>query len=97
MAAYFVIDLTVTDAEKMTEYVRRVEPLVAEFGGRFLARGGECDVMEGGWRPDVFVLIEFPGRAAIHRFFDSEEYQPLKALRLAGAKTNIAAAVEGMA
>ena len=97
MAAYFVIDLTVTDPEKIAEYARRAEPIVTQYGGRFLVRGGEAAVIEGEWRPDLFVLIEFPDIAAIRRFHGSEEFRPLKPLRWEGAITNIAAAVEGIA
>ena len=97
MSAYFVIDLTITDAEKMAEYVRGVEPVVAKHRGRFLVRGGAWDVMEGEWHPDEFVLIKFADRAAIHRFFASEEYQPLKALRRQSARTNIGVIIDGEA
>lgn len=78
-------------------YAQEVEPVIEKFGGRFLVRGGTGKVIEGPWQPSLFVLVEFPDVAAIRRFHDSPEYQPLKALRLQGAKTNIAIAVEGIA
>ena len=45
---------------KMAEYRRRVLGTVQHYGGRYLAVGGKCEVVEGTWRPVLPVLIEFP-------------------------------------
>ena len=40
MAAYVIVDLTVTDLPTMEEYRKRVPATLAAYGGRFLVRGG---------------------------------------------------------
>jgi len=89
MAAYFLVDtLEVTDREKIEEYKKHVAPLVAKFGGRYLIASGNVEVAEGAWRPTFPVLIQFPSLEQAHRWYDSEEYRPWKALRLAVTKSH---------
>jgi uncharacterized protein (DUF1330 family) len=39
-------------------------------------------VLEGEWEATWTVVIRFPNRAAAMRWYESEEYAPLKQLRL---------------
>jgi uncharacterized protein (DUF1330 family) len=95
MAAYCFFDiLEITDPPKMAKYRERITENVTRFGGRYLAVGGPFDVVEGDWRPVLPVLIEFPSLAQAHRWYDSDEYRELKALRLAATKSN-AVFIEG--
>jgi uncharacterized protein (DUF1330 family) len=82
MAAYIVVDIDVHDAPGLEEYRRQVPATVTKFGGRFLVRGGPFQVLEGGWQPKRMVLLEFPSVEQARRWYDSEEYRPLRAMRL---------------
>jgi uncharacterized protein (DUF1330 family) len=89
MPAYFLIDLLeVTDPAKMEDYKKQVGPVVEKFGGRYLIAGSPAEVVEGAWRLTFPVLIQFPSREQARRWYDSEEYRPLKALRLAASRAN---------
>lgn len=89
MPAYCFFDiLEITDAEKMDAYRARVFECVARHGGKYLVVGGPQQVVEGHWRPAFPVLIEFPSMEAARRWYDSEDYAPLKALRLAATRAN---------
>jgi uncharacterized protein (DUF1330 family) len=55
-------------------------------GGRFLARGGTIDVLEGDWSPRRLAMIEFPDKAAAVRWYHSAEYQKAKKERLGAAR-----------
>jgi len=89
MPAYFLVDLLeVRDAAKLEEYKQQVGAVVEKFGGRYLIVGGAPEVVEGAWRPTFPVLIEFPSREQARRWYGSEEYRPLKALRLAASRAN---------
>jgi uncharacterized protein (DUF1330 family) len=89
MAVYFLIDIPeVSDAAKMEEYRKGVGAVVEKFGGRYLVVGGQADVVEGTWRPTFPVIIQFASREQARRWYDSEEYRELKALRLAASKGN---------
>jgi uncharacterized protein (DUF1330 family) len=81
MAAYLVADIEVTDAEGYQEYRRTVGASIAAFGGRFLARGGAVEVLEGDWSPKRLVIVEFPSLERLRAWYDSPEYAPALALR----------------
>lgn len=83
MAGYFFLDMReITNQAKLEEYRSRVLATVERFEGRYLVVGGKCEVVEGGWCPVFPVLIRFPTLEQAQRWYDSEEYRELKALRL---------------
>ena len=94
MPAYVIADTHITDQKTYEEYKRRVAPLIAKFGGRFLVRGGKHTVLEGTWRPHRLVVIEFPTMDALDRWYHSPEYAPVLALRQPAATVQLVA-VEG--
>ncbi|PKB63490.1 MAG: D-fructose-6-phosphate amidotransferase [SAR202 cluster bacterium Io17-Chloro-G2] len=94
MSAYFIVDIDVTDPEAYENYRSQVPPLVAKYGGKYLVRGGAFEVLEGDWTPHRLVVLEFPTVQAAKEFYDSEEYEPLKKIRL-GATNSSAVLVEG--
>jgi uncharacterized protein (DUF1330 family) len=82
MPAYLIAEHIITDAAKFDEYRARVGPTIANYGGRYLTRGGSHRLPEGGhWKPERVVIIEFPDIEALDRWYRSPEYQPLIALR----------------
>ncbi len=95
MAAYAIADVAIRDPERYPEYQRGVRETVSLYGGRFLARGGETEVMEGDWEPRRLVIIEFEDPQRLRAWYDSPEYAPLKRLRQEIADTRLVA-VEGL-
>ncbi|HUK26000.1 MAG TPA: DUF1330 domain-containing protein [Terriglobales bacterium] len=84
MPAYFFVDIReIKDAAKWQDYRARVGPVVEKFGGRYLLAGGPFEVVEGNWKPVCPVLVEFPSMEQARRWYDSEDYREMKALRLA--------------
>lgn len=82
MAAYLVVEHIITDAAKFEEYRTKVGPMITKYGGRYLTKGGSHQFPEGGhWKPERVVIIEFPDMAALKRWYDAPEYQPLIKLR----------------
>jgi uncharacterized protein (DUF1330 family) len=81
MPAYLIADITVTNPERYPEYVRLVPATLEPFGGRFVARGGAIEQLEGGWDPQRLVIIEFPSMEQAQAWYSSEGYGPAKALR----------------
>jgi uncharacterized protein (DUF1330 family) len=95
MAAYFIADqLEVTDRETMKAYVAGVGATIAQYGGRFVVRGGDPEGIEGDWHPRRIIVLEFPDRATLKAWYDSPEYADLKAMRFACARTD-AVVVDG--
>ena len=89
MAAYIIADLTVTDPAAMEEYRKLVPGTLAPFGGRFIVRGGAHQTVEGDWKPNRLVIIEFPSLEQAKRWYDCEEYRGPKAMRLRAGRTNL--------
>ncbi len=81
MSAYVIYDVDIRDPGPYAEFMNQVKPVVERFGGRYLARGGAHEVLEGTWRPRRLVLFEFPDMASARALFTSADYAPLKALR----------------
>lgn len=84
MSAYFLFhNRRVRDADSLARYKDEVAPLVEAHGGRYRVIGGEPEVLEGQWQPAFLVLIEFPDMEHARAWYDSTDYEPLKAQRLA--------------
>ncbi len=75
MAAYFVVDLEITNPAGFEEYRRLVPPVIAKYDGRYLVRGGAFEVLEGEWKPKRLTVIEFPSAARAKEFYSSKEYR----------------------
>ena len=82
MAAYVIVDIEVTNPEAYEEYRKQVPPLVAKYGGKYLTRGGEMEMLEGDWTPKRLVVLEFPSFERAKEFYESDEYRPVKEIRL---------------
>jgi uncharacterized protein (DUF1330 family) len=81
MAAYFIVDIEIKDADGMREYREAVPATIQKYGGRYLVRAGKWEALEGSWRPKRVVVLEFPSVEQAKRWYDSEEYRSLKAQR----------------
>ncbi len=95
MSAYVLANLEVKNPEDYQEYVRRNSLIVPRYGGRFVARGGTCDVLEGDWDAYRVVLIEFPDCEAARAWYNSPEYQEILPIRHGNAQTHTLAIIEG--
>ena len=95
MSAYWIGEHRVTDQVKFAEYLRQAVPMIERHGGRYLTRVGSHEVLEGTWKPNRVVIIEFPDKATIKAWYGSPEYRPLIALRRRAA-TDLLIAVEGI-
>ena len=91
---YFIPLLRVTDIEVYRRaYGRKVLPLLAAVGAKLLVASTSPTVLEGEWGSIWTVLIQFPDRASAMRWYESEEYAPLKKLRLEELTTGGTAAL----
>jgi uncharacterized protein (DUF1330 family) len=83
MSAYVIANVTVKDPVRYEDYRRLVGPKIERYGGRFLARGGSIEVLEGDWHPARLVVVEFPSAAAAREWWNSAEYSEAKRIRQA--------------
>ena len=95
MTAYVIVELEITDAAGYDDYRKLVPPTVAAYDGRFVVRGGACETLEGSWRPQRMVVLEFPSVARAKQWWASVEYAEAKAMRQRTARTRMIV-VEGV-
>ena len=95
MPAYFVVELEIANQEAMEPYRAAVPATTAQYGGRFLTRGGATELIEGGPEPKRIVILEFADTASFKRWYDSPEYQKILPARLDNS-TARAFVVEGV-
>ena len=86
MSAFVIANITIVDPVRYEDYKRLVPGTLVPFGGRFIARGGEPEVLEGDWRPTRLVLLEFPSVERARAWWNSPEYAEARALRQATSK-----------
>ena len=83
MPAYVIAHIDVKDPARYEDYKKMSPVSIEQFGGRFVARGGKTEVLEGTWQPKRLVLLEFPSVERAREWWASDEYAPAKALRQA--------------
>lgn len=78
MATYLVVDTLLDQPELYEAYKLQARPLVEQYGGEYLARGGNLTLKETDlWSPTRIVLIRFPDAESANRFYESPEYQAI--------------------
>jgi uncharacterized protein (DUF1330 family) len=88
MAAYLMVQSTISDQAQYQKYRDAVMPLIHSFGGKVVVRGA-VEVLEG--QPDArpMVVFEFPSLDAVKAFWNAPDYVPVKKLREGVATLNV--------
>ncbi len=89
MPAYFIVQATITNEPQFQKYREVVVPFIARFGGKLVARRAEVEVFEGEHDTRPVVMFEFPDMEAIHAFWNSPDYVPIKKLREGAATITV--------
>jgi uncharacterized protein (DUF1330 family) len=89
MPAYIIAEVEVTNPAGYETYRPLAGASVAQYGGRFVVRGGKAELVEGSQEPARIVVIEFADTAAAKRWYNSPEYQEALKVRLANSKGRV--------
>lgn len=81
MAAYVIGEVEIRDPETYKEYAKLAPATIAQYGGKYLVRGGAVESKEGGWTPSRVVVLEFPSMEQAKAWYHSSEYAPVVAIR----------------
>jgi len=88
--AYVLVDTKISNLENYEIYKSKAKPIAEKFGGKYLTRGGEMDVVQNDlWSPTRLVLVEFPSIDNARAFHNSEDYADVKKLRLENAESTL--------
>ena len=95
MAAYVIAKVRITDESGYAVYREMVGPTVEASGGRFLARGGRAQTLEGSGAPGRVIVLEFPDYEQALSWHESNEYAPAKRQRQSSSEAELIL-VEGL-
>lgn len=89
MAAYVVANIEVTDPELYEDYKKLAGPAIQACGGKYLVRGGRTEVLEGKWRPNRLVVLEFESVEKAQAWWNSTHYAQAKTIRQRSADSSM--------
>jgi uncharacterized protein (DUF1330 family) len=89
MPAYVIVNVNTRDPERYEEYKQMAQDTVAQFGGRYLVRGGPMQVLEGTWAPTRIVVLQFDSYEKALAWWHSAEYASAKQLRQSLSTTDL--------
>ena len=95
MTAYVIVDINVTDPVSYEDYKKLAAPTVELYGGKYIARGGKTEVLEGDWSPSRLVILQFESLEQAKNWLNSTEYSEPRNLRHQTAISNMVV-VEGV-
>jgi len=87
---YLIAEAKVGDAAAYETYKVLAQAAIAEYGGRYLVRGGAAEILEGKWvNVPRLVVVEFDTVDQAKRFYHSSAYQAARQARLNAAEMNM--------
>ena len=89
MPAYIIVDVQINNPEEYEEYRKLTPASIASYGGSFIVRGGNAEVLEGDWKPGRVVVLEFPDADRAKQWWSSIEYASAKSIRQGAATTRM--------
>ena len=90
MPAYVITDVEITDSDLYGEFLKQVTSTNVEaHGGKFVARGGEIDVILGDWTPKRLAILEFDSIQQVREWLKSPEYVALDDIRSRSSNINM--------
>ena len=88
MTYYSVLAVTPTTEDWIPDYIGPANALVAEYGGKYLARTATHEQIEGNDQPAALrIVIEWPSKEAATGFMNDERYVPHLKARTAGSES----------
>jgi len=96
MKAYVIANIDVQDPARYADYINLTPGTIAPFDGRFIARGGRSERLEGDTAANRLVILEFPSYDQAKAWYDSDGYRVAMAIRQS-ASTGSLILVEGAA
>ena len=86
---YLIAMVEVHDEQAYEAYRSKTAAIIAQYGGKFIVRGGKIEVREGAFHRNRIVVLEFSSLDAARTFYDSGEYQAILPLRTSTADADL--------
>lgn len=86
MLHYTVAQIHITEKSWLKTYAKEVTRMVEEYGGQYLSRSANAQLLEGDApAPSIFLIIEWPSQEAAQAFYESSAYAGHLHARLRGS------------
>ena len=95
MTAYVIVDIDVYDPVGYEEYKKLAPAAVELYGGKYIARGGKTETLEGDWSPSRLVILQFESNEQAKQWLNSPEYSEAKKMRHQTANSKMVV-IEGL-
>jgi len=95
MTAYVIVDIDVHDPAGYDEYKKLAPAAVELYGGKYIARGGKTETLEGDWTPTRLVILQFEDSEQAKKWLNSPEYSEAKKMRHQTANSKMVV-IEGL-
>lgn len=89
MPAYIIVDVSIHNPEEYEAYKKLTPASLLPYEGKFIVRGGETLSLEGDWKPERIVVLQFPTKEKAQAWWSSPEYTPAKDIRQRNAHTKM--------
>src|SRR3989440_12452000 len=95
MPVCIIVEIEIIDPVGYEEFKKRAAATVAQYGGKYIVRGGACETLEGDWKPKRIVILQFENMERAKAWLNSPEYAEPRKMRHRTAKTRMIL-VEGL-
>ena len=89
MAAYVIVEISITNHVEYEEYKKLTPAAIAAYDGKFIVRSTNTESLEGNWQPERMVVLEFPSVERAKEWWNSNEYSKAKEIRQRSALTKM--------
>lgn len=89
MSAYVIVEVSIHDLKDYEGYKKLTPATLAAYGGKFVVRGGKTETLEGDWRPERIVVLEFESVERAKEWWNSDIYTEAKVIRQRAATTKM--------
>jgi uncharacterized protein (DUF1330 family) len=87
--AYLILDFKITDMAAFMEYVEKIPFFIQKHSGKYIVEGVKPTIIEGVWRPDTIVVLEFTSKVNAENFLADPEIQELFKVRHKTTNSNL--------
>jgi len=89
MSSYFIAQIKIHDQVEYNKYLAGYDEVFARYQGKVIVVDDDPTILEGEWPYTRTVMIRFPNKAEVRRWYDSPEYQRLVQHRHKGSQADV--------
>ena len=86
LSAYFIANIRINDDNEYQKYLEGVDKVFNKYDGEYLVVDNNPTIIEGKWDYSRLVLIEFPDKDSLKKWYYSDDYQTILKYRLLAAE-----------